>query len=158
MFLTTIDDCVVQPLLTVPTLKGLKIKEVTIFTSPRDTRLKCFCEISSQLTDDWFTCVKNYQSTKMPHIMRMQHRKQQQSILCHLNAFLNHKMILFCILWTMKNVCMGNMMKIRMRIIQNATATKTKRVGKHYMVALQKKSSLLSLTLYEPLQMKQNIY
>ena len=47
MILQKINDHFTQPLLTTSTSKGLKIKEVTIFTLPRDTRLKCFCEISS---------------------------------------------------------------------------------------------------------------
>ena len=58
MFLRTINDHVMQLLLTASTSKGLKIKEATIFTSPIDIRLKFFREISSWLTDDWFPSIK----------------------------------------------------------------------------------------------------
>ena len=47
-----------QPLLTASASKVLKVKEATVFFSTRDIRLKCFCEISSWLTDDWYPCAK----------------------------------------------------------------------------------------------------
>ena len=42
MFLKRLNDCTMQPLLTVSTSKGLKAREAVVFTSPLDIRLQCF--------------------------------------------------------------------------------------------------------------------
>ena len=68
ILLRTINDYVMKPLLTISTSKSLKIKESTIFTSPADIRLKCFREISSWLTFDWFPSIKKLPINKnAPH-------------------------------------------------------------------------------------------
>ena len=54
MLLQKINDHFTQPLLTTSTSKGLKIKEVTIFTSSAEIRLKCF----------WFPSTKKLQINK----------------------------------------------------------------------------------------------
>ena len=44
--------------------KGYKIKSATIFTSPEDTRLKCFTAISDWLIKDWYSSLKNMPSNE----------------------------------------------------------------------------------------------
>ena len=57
-FLEMFQDYIIQPLLTVSTSKGNKVKEATVFTSKDDIRLKCFHQISSWLIK-WYKHVKN---------------------------------------------------------------------------------------------------
>ena len=48
-----INDHIIQPLLTVSTLKVIKIKELLIFTFTADIGLKCFREMSYWVINDW---------------------------------------------------------------------------------------------------------
>ena len=57
-FLKTMNDYVMQPLLTATTSKGYKIIEASVFNCKTDVRLQCFCQISSWLTDEWFPHLK----------------------------------------------------------------------------------------------------
>ena len=84
--LKNINGHAVQPLLTVTTSKGLKLKEATIFSSIGDLRLKCFREISALLTDDWFPCVKKFKSIHVFYLIGMHHQTHYQIMLGHLNV------------------------------------------------------------------------
>ena len=57
-FLEMFQDYITQPLLTVSTSKGVKVKEASVFCSKDDMRLKCFHEISSWLIK-WYKHIKD---------------------------------------------------------------------------------------------------
>ena len=59
------NDFVFQPLLTVSVSKGYKVKEVMVFSSPYDTLLKYFREISEWLQNNWCPYIKNLPVNKM---------------------------------------------------------------------------------------------
>ena len=48
-----LNDCVMQPLLTVSVSKGNKVKESMVFSSPHEIHLKCFRQTSMWLQNYW---------------------------------------------------------------------------------------------------------
>ena len=63
-FLKMFNDYIIQPLLTVSTSKGLKVREAAVFISPNDVRLKCFKEISHWLQHDWYVSLRDLPDNK----------------------------------------------------------------------------------------------
>ena len=63
-FLRIFNDHMMQPLLTVSTSKGIKIKEALIFLCKEDIILKCFKEISHWLLKDWCPYAKKLPMNK----------------------------------------------------------------------------------------------
>ena len=58
--LRMMNDYVVQPLLTTSPQKGFKTKELMVFSSVNDIRLKCFNEIAYWLQNDWYALFKSF--------------------------------------------------------------------------------------------------